>query len=256
MAEPKSLRGAGARSLALLKLVAEFGADFSLSDIATRAGLPVSSAHRLLQSLIEADLVERASGQAYRPGAEFFAIARLLLKKADRSLAVRPLLQELWEQWHETCAFCLYQPHSASALVIDTIQTPHALRYVMEPQTEISLVWGSLGRAILAYLPAAEREAAIRAAPQTGPLSGKQMPSKRTLAAELAEVQRRGAAIYKNVALDLAGVAAPILKADGSVGGSVGVLMPNSRFGKQTATAMVESVKSAAQRFGSRGVGV
>lgn len=253
MAEPKSLRGAGARSLALLKLVAEFGGEFSLSDIATRAGLPVSSAHRLLRSLIDAELVERASKQAYRPGAEFFSIARLLLKKADRSLAARPLLRELWEQWHETCAFCLYQPHTARALVVDTLQTPHALRYVVEPQTEISLVWGSLGRAILAFLPPDEQEAAVRASPRTGPLSGARLPSKRTLAAELAEVRRRGVAIYQNVALDMAGIAAPVKLDDGTVIGSLGILMPNSRFGARSTSAMVRSVKVAAQRLGGSG---
>ena len=253
MAEPKTLRGAGARSLALLKLVAEFGGEFSLSDIATRAGLPVSSAHRLLRSLIDAELVERASKQAYRPGVEFFAIARLLLKKADRSLSARPLLRELWEEWHETCAFCLYQPHTARGLVVDTLQTPHALRYVVEPQTEISLVWGSLGRAILAFLPPDEQEAAVRASPQTGPLSGTRAPSRRTLAAELAEVQRRGVAIYQNVALDMAGIAAPVKQGDGTVIGSLGILMPNSRFGARSASAMARSVKMAAQRLGGSG---
>ena len=250
MAEPKSLRGAGARSMALLKLVAEFGGEFSLSDIATRAGLPVSSAHRLLRSLIEAELVERASNQAYRPGAEFFNIARLLLKKADRSPTARPVLRELWEKWHETCAFCLYQPLTARALVLDTLQTPHALRYVMEPQTEISLAWGSLGRAILAFLPSDQQEAAVRASPKTGPLSGARLPSKRILAVELAKVRRRGVAIFQNIALDMAGIAAPVRQADGTVVGSVGILMPNSRFGARSASAMVRDLKVAAQRLG------
>ena len=249
MVEPKSLRGAGARSLALLKLVAEFGADFSLSEIAARAGLPASSVHRLLRSLIDAGLVERAQGQAYRPAAEFFNIARLLLKKADRSRAVRPLLQELWDQWHETSAFCLYQPHSARALVVDTIQTPHPLRYVLDPHTEISLVWGSLGRAILAFLPEEERDAAIEASPRTGPLSGTRLPARRTLAAELAEVKQRGVALYQNVALDLAGIAAPVYQADGTLVGSIGLIMPNSRFSTRSSAAMVRSVKSAAARF-------
>jgi DNA-binding IclR family transcriptional regulator len=249
MAKSKPLRGAGARSLALLKLVAEFGGDFSLSDIAARAGLPVSSAHRLLRSLMNADLVERAHGQAYRPGAEFLSIARLLLEKADKGRAARPLLLQLWEQWHETSAFCLYQPHSGRALVVDTVQTPHPLRYVLEPQTEISLVWGSLGRAILAFIPPKERDAAIEAAPRTGPLSGKRMPAKRQLAAELAEVRRRGAALYQNDALDMAGIAAPVHHADGALFGSIGIVMPHSRFRSRSASVMVQSVKSAAQRF-------
>lgn len=195
--------------MALLKRVAEFGGEFSLSDIATRAGLPVSSAHRLLRSLIDADLVERANNQAYRPGAKFFNIARLLLKKANRSLTARPLLRELWEQWHETGAFCLYQPLIARALVVDTLETPHALQYVMAPQTHISLPWGSLGRAILAFLPPHEQEAAMRA-----------------------------------------GIAAPVRQADGTVVGSVGILMPNSRFGTHSASAMARSVDVAAQRLG------
>jgi DNA-binding IclR family transcriptional regulator len=235
--------------MALLKLVAEIGGEFTLSEMAERAQIPVSSVHRLLQTLIDAGLVERASGQAYRPGSAFFGLARQLLKKADMGRWARPLIKQLWDEWQETCAFCLYQPHSARALVVDTIPTPHPLRYVVEPLTEISLVWGSLGRSILAFLPKDEREQAIAASPRIGPLSSQRLPSRKALEEELADIRRRGVAIYRNEALDLAGIAAPVRHSNGAMFGSIGIIMPNSRFSTKNAAPMMRSVHVAASRF-------
>jgi DNA-binding IclR family transcriptional regulator len=180
-------------------------------------------------------------------------LARQLLKKADTGRAARPLIKQLWDEWQETCAFCLYQPHSTRALVVDTIPTPHPLRFVVEPLTEISLVWGSLGRAILAFLPIEEREEAIASSPRVGPLSSHRIPSKRALEAELADIRRRGVAIYRNEDLDIAGIAAPVRYPNGAMFGSIGIILPNSRFSTRSAAPMMRSVQVAASRFRSDG---
>jgi DNA-binding IclR family transcriptional regulator len=255
VAQTNSARGSGARSIALLKLIAEIGDDFTLTEIAERAQLPVSSVHRLLQPLLAAGLVERAGGQRYRAGGEFLRIARMLLQNMDIGRIARPLLRELWDEWQETTVFCLYRPQAHKALILDIIPTPHPLRFVLEPMTEVFLPWGSLGRSILAHLPAGEREAAIKASPAIGPLTGGVLPSKRELDRELAQIRKRGAAVYHSDRIDLAGVAAPVLKADGAVVGSVGISLPIVRFQTRKAAGMIRAVRSAANRLGKLAAG-
>ena len=200
-------RGAGMRTIALMKVIAQSGATFTLSELAARAALPPSSVHRLLQPLLRAGMVERAAGQAYRAGSEFLRMASSVLRQIDLAGLGRPILQRLWAQWEETCSLCAYKPASHVAVVVETIQTKHPLRFMIEPNTELSLTWGSLGRAILAALPDADIAAAIER-PGIGPLSGQPLATAAEMADIIAVIRAQGFADYRNEQVDVAGVAA------------------------------------------------
>ena len=250
----QSARGSGERSIALLKLIAELS-DFSLTEIAERADLPVSSVHRLMQPLISAGLVERAGGQRYRPGGEFLRLARILLRNMDVGRLSRPFLRELWDEWQETTVLCLYRVQAHKGLIVEVVPAPHPLRFVLEPMSEIPLPWGSLGRAILAHLSAQEQKLALRASPVVGPFSGARLPQKRELEDDLEQIRAQGAAVYRNDRVDLAGVAAPVLRADGTVVGSVGIILPARRFQQRKAAAMMKAVRGAAAQIGKLATG-
>jgi DNA-binding IclR family transcriptional regulator len=241
-------RGSGARTIALLKLIAQSGNMFTLSELSARASMPPSSVHRLLRPLMREGFVERAEGQAYRAGSEFFRVAALVLRQVDAGLLARPILERLWNRWQETCSLCLYKPAQHCAVVVETIQTPNPLRFVLEPFTELSLTWGSLGRAILAALPPADAEAAIRR-PGAGPLSGLPPPSRAEMAREVRIVQEQGFAHYRNDRVDVAGVAAPVRRADGTVLGSIGITSPAQRLPPEFVAPMAAAVIAAAKEL-------
>ena len=252
-------RGSGSRTIALLKLIAECEGPFTLSQLAAKASLPSSSAHRLLQPLVREGLVERTTGQCYQAGSEFLRIASLVIRQVDAGRLARPILQRLWAQWEETSSLCLYKPDSQRAVVVEMIQTPHPLRFVIEPFSEMSLTWGSLGRAILAFLPPETADAAMQRV-GLGPLSGLPPPSAQEMAQIIAEIRERGFAEYRNEAIDAAGVAAPVFRADGTILGSLGVTAPARRLLPDKIPAMATTVKAAAQELsallghcGSRG---
>ena len=71
MAEANSSRGSGARTLALLKLVAEFGGEFSLSDLAAfgaRADPAVEAALGDLSRHLLARMAGRMRSEVIHPG--------------------------------------------------------------------------------------------------------------------------------------------------------------------------------------------
>lgn len=241
-------RGSGSRTIALLKLIAEIEGPFTLSQLAARASLPSSSVHRLLQPLVRAGLVERTTGQCYQSGSEFLRIASLVMRQVDVGRLARPILQRLWAQWEETSSLCLYKSDSQRAVVVETIQTPHPLRFVIEAFSEMSLTWGSLGRAILGSLPPDAADAAIqRVSP--GPLSGLPPPSPQEMAQVIAEIREQGFAQYRNEAIDAAGVAAPVFRANGTIFGSLGVTAPARRLLPDKIPAIAVTVKAAAQEL-------
>jgi DNA-binding IclR family transcriptional regulator len=241
-------RGSGSRTIALLKLIAECDGPFTLSQMAAKAALPSSSVHRLLQPLVREGLVERTAGQSYQAGSEFLRIASLVMRQVDVSRLARPILQRLWAQWEETSSLCLYKPDSQRAVVVETIQTPHALRFVIEAFSEMSLTWGSLGRAILAFLPPGAADAAIQRV-GLGPLSGLPPPSPHEIAEIISEIREQGFAQYRNEAIDAAGVAAPVFRADGTILGSLGVTAPARRLSPDMVPSMAATVKAAAEEL-------
>jgi DNA-binding IclR family transcriptional regulator len=241
-------RGSGMRTIALLKLIAESDNTFTLTKLATKASLPPSTVHRILQPFLRGGLVERTSGQAYRVGSEFFRIASLVLGQVDAGMLARPILRRLWSQWEETCSLCVYKPTEHIAVVVETIPTPHFLRFVIEPFAELSLTWGSLGHAILAALPPAEAEIAMQR-PGRGPLSGLPPATPQEMMDVIAKVRTQGFAQYRNEKLDAAGVAAPVHRGDGTILGSIGITAPAQRLRPELVPPMATAVKAAAKEL-------
>lgn len=239
-------RGAGARTLKLLQCMASSELEFSLKDLAQHSGLAPSTAHRLIALWVEADMLERTGPKAYRLGPELFRIAALVLQRFEARRIARPFLQRLWREWQETTSLCLYKPGSHTALIVESIPTPHPLQLVFEPYAELSLPWGSMGRAILAHLPREAQQAVLARRPRS-PLSGRALPPRHKLEAQLQEIRARGYAVYEDDALDIAGISAPVFGPNAMVTGCVGVTMPDSRFRRISATKLAAAVLSNAQ---------
>jgi DNA-binding IclR family transcriptional regulator len=240
-------RGSGARTIALLRCIAEGEPEFTLSAISQKLKLSPSTVHRLLRALIPMGLVERTPTQTYRIGTEFFRIAALVTGKFEIARVARPFLHELWKASRETCAFGLYRPANHSVMIAEVIHTTYPLQYVIERLTALSLTWGSLGRSILAQLADADFDAAYAAAGK-GPLSGRPLPSRQELRTALAEIRKRGYAIYEDRAhVHVAGVSAPVFAVGGSVVGALGVMMPLSRFDKHALTKLAGEVTAQAR---------
>jgi len=241
-------RGAGMRTLRLLQCLAEGEREFSLKELAQRAGLALSTVHRLLALWVSYGMVERAGSKAYRLGPEIFRIASLLLQKFDIQRVARPFIEELWNEWQETSSLCLYRPASLRANIVESIRTPHPLQLVFEPLAEISLAWGSMGRAILAHLPREDADAVL-AQSRRGPLSGKPLPSRRKLEDELRTIRQRGYAFYEDSSLKIAGVSAPVFGVPGTVLGCLAVTLPTARFHLPVRHGLPASVMKRAQRL-------
>jgi DNA-binding IclR family transcriptional regulator len=232
----------------MLTVVAEIGPSFTLKELSAQLRLPASSTHRLLRVLVRSNLVERGKGQSYRPGRELYRLAALLRAKFDLGRAARPLLERLWTRWQETTVLCVYNAALRRANVAEVVLTRHPLRFAMEAGFELALPWGSLGRAILAHVGEEERDA-ILAVATVGPLSGRPLPRRAALRADLQRIRAQGAAVYFDPGFELAGVAAPVFGAQQRLFGSLGVVMPTGRFDQQGAPAMSKAVRAAAEEL-------
>jgi DNA-binding IclR family transcriptional regulator len=252
MDDIKAIVGAGPRTLETLKCVAELAPDFSLAEISARLDLPPSTVHRLLKAFISANLVERTHDRTYRVGAELYRIASLIVDNFDLGALARPELLPLWKVWKETTTFALYRPYTGKGMIVEAMRSPNPLQFTWEALQDFELVWGAQGLAILAYLSNEEIEAAIDNAP-SGPLSSRPLPPRDDLLAYLEEVRRSGYANLRDADIvNLAGVAAPVFRAGGSVIGSIGVIMPATRFNLAREAELIDMVVGAGKSLSAK----
>jgi DNA-binding IclR family transcriptional regulator len=240
--------GTGPRLILVLRLIAEGGRSFGLKEIAARANLPPSSVHRLLQVLTRTGMVERGPHLSYGPGRELYRMASLLRARFDLGGAARPFLERLWSQWQESTVLCVFNPTSRTGTIMDVLLTTHPLRFAIEIGMELALPWGSLGQAMLANLAAADVDAVLRTA-STGPFSGRPLPPRAEILADLGRIRERGYADYFDPNFDVAGVAAPLFGRDGTLIGCLGITMPSQRFELHDRDGMTAAVRDAAREL-------
>lgn len=243
--------GSAKRLIHLLKLVAAGPYQFSLSDLVARSGMPASSVHRILQEMVHGGLVERGKSQSYKPGRELHWLASQLVARFDLSRSARPFLETLVEEWHETAVLCTYSPSTRSAIIADAVLTPHPLRFAVECGREISLPWGSLGRAILAYLSPGEIESIIRTA-KAGPLSGRPRAPRAEIENDLSVIRANGYSRFYDPDNDIAGLASPIFGAQEEILGCIGVTMPSKRYHIHLEDDLAIAVRNAARALSEK----
>jgi IclR family acetate operon transcriptional repressor len=220
------------RAFAVLLWMADApGSSWGLREIAKNVDMPPSTLHRVLAHLQEGGLVQQdAATDRYSLGIGFL---RLAWKAADRH-PVRevalPSMQQLVDATGETALLALYDPVRQEMLLAATIDSPHPIRQARQVAEWLPVTAGATGRAILAFLPEAERRA-ILARPLVA-MTDRTITDPDLLPPVLEQVRRHGYAVSTGERTPGAvGIAAPIYAADGRVVGSVGITLPEQRFG-------------------------
>lgn len=235
------LSGTTSRIIRALEAVAEKG-DFRLKDIAEKIDLPTSTVHRILQTFTALNLIEKTDTQYYTLGIDFFRISSLVQQKFKLQNIARDQLLDMAEHSGETCSFALYMRATRTGMIVDTIPTNHPLRYHIEPFTHWPLAWGSLGRSMLAYLPAEDVEAVLAAA-RASPATRQPVPKMADLSAELAETRLSGHYVSINqVEPGATGTAAAVLGPRGALVGSLGIAIPVQRYSPDMQAGLSEVV--------------
>lgn len=219
--------GYAERLLAVQQAFAEGPEDLSLAQLSTRLGLPPSSVHRLLEPLVTTGLVDRAPGRRYRIGAEMFRLSALVSQRFDLVAHARARMRELVRRTGQTCMLGVLSRSRTEFVVAEKIDSPEPLGVRIAMYEQQPLVWGSLGRSILAFLDQPHVCAAVAAA-RDGAVADRRPPDVAQLSEELHAIQRAGVAVTRGQVAqpELVGMSTPVFGADGRVRGALGLASP------------------------------
>ncbi|WP_338894972.1 IclR family transcriptional regulator [Streptomyces sp. TG1A-60] len=224
-APPGTARSAPDRLLAVLAAFDHDHPALSLTDISRRAGLTLSTAHRLVGALTEWGALERDDTGVYHVGLRLWEVAAL----APRGLALRqialPYLEDLYEATHENVQLAVRD--GDEVVYIEWLSGRSAVGVHIRVGARWPLHATGVGLALLAYGDAASQDGYCRESLTSfTPYTITDGPRLRRV---LAEVRRTGVAVSsRQITEDALSVAAPIRGPGGAVVAAVSVVVPQA----------------------------
>lgn len=222
------------RALDLLEALAPAG-EASISELAARTGLVVSTVHRLLATLVARGYVTQPSRGRYRLGPR---LGELAGGREDPAVRLRRLarrhLLAIQRETGETTN--LVVPDGRHVVYLDQVEGSHSMRmFTVVGSVALAHTTGA-GKAILAWLPE-EELAALYGGDDAAldRLTPRTLASRGELARDLERVRRRGFAIDSEEHEEgVSCVAAAIFDRDGRPCGAISVSGPSPRIAGAT----------------------
>jgi DNA-binding IclR family transcriptional regulator len=221
MAQRPGVSAAG-KALDVLGAFASDARELSLSELARRAGLALSTAHRVVAELVAWGALERADDGRYRIGLRLYEVGAL----APRGLALRdaalPFMSDLYEVTHEVVQLAVRE--GRELVFIERIAGRSSVGVHTRVGLRFPLPPSGAGLVLLAFAPPEVQEAVL-----AGPLqsfTARTITDPARLRAVLADTRRTDIAVSdRQVTTDSLSVAAPVRDPSGAVVAAVSVVV-------------------------------
>lgn len=203
--------------------------EWGVSEVAESIGVPRSSAHALLSSLVEVGLLQCRSRGRYRIGWRIVELGEMLRGSYDLRSAAAPVLQDMVERYGETTHLAVMERNRA--LYVDKVVGTHVIN-VLGARVGASLDphCNAVGKVLLAHRAPAEIERFVADTPLRK-LTPSTITEPRALVKELEAARSAGCAFDQGEAvLEVHCVAAPVRDDLGAVVGAISVTVPAGRF--------------------------
>lgn len=148
------------RALDLLEALAASEGEVSITSLANRTSLHVSTVHRLLTTLLRRGYVrQNPETSRYFAGAKLTTLAEGRSRYNELRHRARPVLRGLTEQTRETCNLVVLD--DIAAVYIETSPSPQVVRLFTQIGNRVPLHATGAGKALLAWLSPDRRDALI-----------------------------------------------------------------------------------------------
>ncbi len=247
-AEEESTSTAVERALSILELAAAGDGGFTNSQISRRLSLPKSSASYILRTLQRRGYLERdAETGRYRLGLRVLALGRHALGGHEIGRLAQPILRAVVVRTRLTVHLAVLD--RGEAVYIEKAEAPGFIRMDTWVGRRMKVHSTSVGKALVAYLPAEEVEAILRhhglekRTPKT-------ITSVTRFLAGLGKVRQRGYAVDdEENSLGARCVAVPVFGPTGEVEAALGVTGTIAQIEHASLPKLAELLKDAARRI-------
>jgi DNA-binding IclR family transcriptional regulator len=221
-------RSVTSRALAVLSAFSSATPRLSLSEIATRADLPLTTAHRLLGELTAWGALTRRPDGRYEIGRRLWDLGLLAPVQLELRQVAAPFLLDVHTATRETVHLAVRE--ELHALYVERISGRESTPVVSQVGSRLPLHATGVGKVLLAWAPDEVLERALRAAARQ---TRHTVTEPGRLRREIAEVRRRGySRTAEEMTLGASSVAVPVTSVRGGspvVVAALGIVVPSHR---------------------------
>lgn len=220
----------------------------TLTEIATRADLPLSTARRLIGELVAWGGLERLpDGRHFRIGIRLWRVGSLAPQQRVLSEAALPFVQDLCEASQENVQLAVLD--NGEALCIEKISSQRAVPTATRVGGRLPLHATAVGKVLLAFSPPQVWREMSTA--RLAVFTRHTIVQPGRLAAVLAEVVEEGVAYsYEEMTLGAVSVAAPVHDCSGVLQGALGIVTHSHRRVAQLGPAVRTAALGISRRLG------
>lgn len=240
------------RMMKLLDVLASHPQPVNLKQLAHLTGLHPSSAHRILNVMVDKGLVDKMEPGTYRLGLKLLQLGNLVKARLDIRREALPYMQRLHHDLGETVNLSLRQGDEM-VYVERTASGRAMMRVVQVVGARAPLHITAVGKIFLAE---AGDEEAKAYAKRTGlPVYTKTtLASEKTLLDELAKVRKKGVAFDNEEAeKGVSCIGAGIRNADGELIAGLSISAPSERFDRAWAQKVKDTADAISHALGCQG---
>jgi DNA-binding IclR family transcriptional regulator len=213
----------------------------TLSELSRRAGLPLSTTHRLAAELVRRGALQRDEQGRFRVGLWLWEVASLAPHEAQLREGAMPFLEDLYEATHQNVQLAVLD--GVEVVYLERLSGRQAVNVISRVGGRLPLHATGVGLVLLAHAPAHVQEEVL-AAPLKR-FTRKTIHSPEQLRRVLADVRRKGYAVSDGqIELPALSVAAAVHGPSDAVVASISVVVPAEGTDPRT---LVPAVRAAAR---------
>lgn len=248
MTVAKEKTGSLSRGLQIIGIMADGRNGLPLTEIARKAGLSKSSAHRLLQVLLQEGFVTQDGEVShYRLSLKLLSLSSSLIAGLGLDQLVRPLLEELSQATKQTIHLALWD--SSVAVYAQKIDSPSSIRMYSQVGKRVPMYCTGLGKAVLAFLPEGRAKEVV-AAEKLRRHTPNTITKSKALLEHLSLIRSRGYALDEEEHEEgIRCIAVPLLDRQSRVLGAVSLATLAFRVDKETMLSWWPQLRDCAQQI-------
>jgi IclR family acetate operon transcriptional repressor len=226
-------------ALRLIHILRDEG-EVGVTEVSTMLGISISSAHRLLATLVHRDFAARTGSRRYVPGPALSLRPGVARPVGALRELLRPTMRDLAETLGETTSLGVLL--DGRIRIISTVEANRVLRVGDQEGTVLPAYKTAIGKAILAFLPE-EKALALIAGSAINP---DELPH---VVAELRGARDRGYALNHGEAeAGVTAIGVPVFDRDLRVQAGLAVVMPSARFDHRAVEGQARDLAAGLRR--------
>jgi DNA-binding IclR family transcriptional regulator len=239
------------RALCLIDALGSSGGEVGIAELSKRVGLHVSTAHRLLTTLIRQGYCrQNPETGRYALGAKLFHLGEACLSQFDLRTLARPFLERLCRETGETANLVVLD--GQEALYLDKAESPQNLRIFSRIGHRAPLYCTAVGKVLLAHRSAPSLKSLLGSGPLK-PLTRHTHTSLVALRRELERVRVQGYALDREECEEGAFcVAVPVRNAQGQVDAALSVSGPTVRLGEKRVPGLIPLMRRVGEELSTQ----